>query len=301
MDDDPALIRLLKKTARRSSLRLRYLGRRIESPANANALIRRLIFNRKAPQLINRIGASEAVALQEYRQQNQLNEPTRQRLLTLSGVFPASKKQGNEFCQTYLQAIEESDLIGIWGVTGESGLTRKFAPHAQLTELQALEPYYHDEPWSEALAGRKVLVVHPFARLIESQYRKRERLFKDPRVLPEFEALITLPAVQSIGGSDEFDSWSEALQFQKEQISEQDFDIALIGAGAYGLPLGAHVKSLGKHAIQMGGSLQILFGIKGKRWDQHPQISKLYNEHWVRPGANERPKTYQQVEGGCYW
>ena len=301
MDNDPAVIRCLKSTLRRGSIRLRYLGRTIESPAQGNALVGQLLWRESQAKLVNRIGASEAVALQEFRKSGTLSEPTRQRLMALSGVFPATEAQGIEFCEIYLKAIEASDLIGVWGVTGESGLTKTYAPRAQLTELRALEPYYHSNPWSAALTGKKVLVIHPFARLIESQYQNRDKLFQDPEVLPEFGTLTTLPAVQSIGGSDEFASWTEALDFQKEAIGKQDFDIALIGAGAYGLPLGAYVKSMGKHAVQMGGSLQILFGIKGKRWDQHSVISKLYNEHWVRPGENERPRSYKQVEGGCYW
>ena len=37
-------------------------------------------------------------------------------------------------------------------------------------------------------------------------------------------------------------------------------------------------------AVQMSGATQLLFGIKGKRWDTHPIISKLYNEAWGPPG-----------------
>ena len=65
--------------------------------------------------------------------------------------------------------------------------------------------------------------------------------------------------------------------------------IALIGCGAYGLPLAAHVKRINKQAIHMGGALQILFGIKGKRWDNHPTIGNLYNEYWVRPKTQDKP------------
>ena len=77
--------------------------------------------------------------------------------------------------------------------------------------------------------------------------------------------------------------------------------MAIIGAGAYGLPLAAHVKRLGKKAVHLGGATQILFGIRGKRWDEMPFFQKLYNEHWVRPLPSEVPKDYQRVEGGCYW
>ena len=45
-----------------------------------------------------------------------------------------------------------------------------------------------------------MLVIHPYARLIESQYEKREVLFKNADILPEFD-LITVKAVQTIAGN----------------------------------------------------------------------------------------------------
>ena len=41
----------------------------------------------------------------------------------------------------------------------------------------------------------------------------------------------------------------------------------------------------------------LLFGIIGQRWENHP----LRNDHWVRPGDNERPENAAVVEGACYW
>ena len=61
------------------------------------------------------------------------------------------------------------------------------------------------------------------------------------------------------------------------------------------------MKCHGKQVIHMGGATQLLFGIKGKRWDTHPVIKNLYNEHWVRPEAHERPEGAETIESGCYW
>ena len=87
----------------------------------------------------------------------------------------------------------------------------------------------------------------------------------------------------------------------KKQVDAMDFDIAILGCGAYGLPLAAHIKRIGKKAVHMGGASQILFGIRGKRWEDHPVISKLFNEHWARPDENETPTNSKNVEDGCYW
>ena len=61
------------------------------------------------------------------------------------------------------------------------------------------------------------------------------------------------------------------------------------------------MKRSGRKAVHLGGATQILFGIKGKRWDAHEVISGLYNEHWVRPSTDETPQRKNVVEGGTYW
>ena len=168
-------------------------------------------------------------------------------------------------------------------------------------ELSEMEPYDYLQPWSSALKGKKVLVVHPFADTIVKQYSKRDLLWESKGVLPEFE-LHTIKAVQSIAGEKtQFNNWFDALHYMENQMDSIDYDIAIIGCGAYGFSLAAHAKRSGKKAIHLGGATQILFGIKGKRWDDMPAVNKFYNKYWVYPSADETPKNNKKVEGGCYW
>lgn len=170
------------------------------------------------------------------------------------------------------------------------------------TYLEHLEPYrYQNNPWSAALEGKRVLVVHPFAKTIESQYKRRTDLFNG-NVLPEFE-LQTLVPPQTISGNRDvrYGTWFEALRDLEDQVDARDFDVAIIGCGAYGFPLAAHVKRSGRQAVHLAGATQMLFGIRGKRWDVKPISKELYNESWVRPSKEERPKNAGIVEGGCYW
>ena len=157
--------------------------------------------------------------------------------------------------------------------------------------------------------------MHPFDRSIRNQYLIREKLFENKNVLPDFE-LITLQAVQSVAGAKvPFNDWFEALKHMEDQISKIDFDICILGCGAYGLPLASHVKRLGKKAVHLGGGTQLLFGIKGKRWtEQYDRVWNyrpnesininyidLFNDHWVFPDTSERPSDAVKVENGCYW
>lgn len=176
-----------------------------------------------------------------------------------------------------------------------------YSPQIKFAKLEDLEPYDYPEPWSKVLKGKKVLVIHPFEKSIRAQYAKRELLWDNPDVLPDFE-LKTIKAVQTIAGEKApFKDWFEALDYMKAQMDATDYDVAIIGCGAYGFHLAAHAKRTGHKAIHLGGATQILFGIKGKRWEELPAVSKFFNEHWTSPLLEETPKHNVKVENGCYW
>lgn len=219
-----------------------------------------------------------------------------------AGVFNIDPKGLEDFKDAYLSSIPLIDILGSWREDENNPYIKPFYNKDMIRiPLQCLEPYYFDNPWSRILEDKKVLVIHPFAQSIESQYKHHDKLFTNPNILPNFE-LKTIKAIQSIAGQPTpFPTWLAALNNMKEQITAAEFDIALIGCGAYGLPLAAHCKSIGKQAVHMGGALQILFGIKGKRWDETPKISALYNDYWTRPSESEKPRAASSVEGACYW
>ncbi len=220
-----------------------------------------------------------------------------------AGIFPATDEGLDAFSRITMETCSQIDILGVWSrpLHLEEQLWRERCPQAALIALRAIEPYYSTPPWSAALAGKRVLVVHPFETTIRSQYRRREHLFPSPDILPEFDLQVVKAVQSNAGVQSGFASWSEALEAMKTKICALDFDIALIGAGAYGLPLAAYVKLLGRQAVHMGGALQILFGIKGSRWDGLPDVNRFYNEHWVRPRPEETPSQAGRVEDGCYW
>lgn len=226
-----------------------------------------------------------------------------------SGFFPPTKEKLSQFCELMLQDIEQLDLLGSW--IQKENLIKNNLSNVSKISLLSLEPYWAKNPWSRVLAGKKILVVHPFASLIERQYKEnRTKLFNNPNVLPQFE-LQTIQAIQSLGGdSNGFRDWFEALHWMEDEIDKHNYDICLIGCGAYGFSLAAHVKRQGKKSIHLGGALQLLFGIRGKRWDAQYSANwglkkgfytDLYNKYWIYPSDKEKPKNYKNVENGCYW
>lgn len=217
-----------------------------------------------------------------------------------AGFFPNDEELTDRFYQENLQAIRQIDILGSYQVN--EYLFRKELKNAVRVNLDGYyAPFYYSKPWTSYLKGKRVLVVHPFAEDIQSQYEKRAYLWQDENVLPDF-TLITYKAVQSIVGTKtEFATWFDALQKMKDDINKIDFDVALVGCGAYGMPLAAHCKQMGKQAVHLAGWLQVLFGIKGTRWDNNPRVSKFYNEYWIRPSAQNRPHGVEKVENACYW
>jgi hypothetical protein len=217
-----------------------------------------------------------------------------------AGFFPVNEVMLIKFHELMKECMGEVDLLASWA-KGES-FYQENLKQAQICYLDSLEPYFYDAPWSQNLEGKRVVVVHPFAETIYNQYKnRRTMIFANKNVLPVFD-LVCIKAVQSSAGNKvEFGTWFDAFEHMFSEISQIEFDVAIIGCGAYGFPLAAKVKRLGKVAIHTGGVTQILFGIKGARWDDQPPFSRLYNEYWVRPSITETPKNSYLVENGCYW
>jgi len=260
-------------------------------PKIANHLIRSLL-NIDAPIMISRLGSNEAACTDFFlrkRPNQQYKYWISEQMMSNAGFFPNDESSLDKFSQLNSESIKQVDILGIWHKPGEANLIQKFCPEAYLVPLFSLEPYQHKNPWSYLLQGKKVLVIHPFAESIQKNYlNHRNFLFEDSQVLPDFD-LQVYKAVMSIGGNCNFKSWFDAFNHMCDEISKREFEISIIGCGAYGLPLATFIKGLGKKAIHLGGVTQILFGIRGRRWDQRPFFQNLYNEFWIRPQPSETP------------
>lgn len=150
-------------------------------------------------------------------------------------------------------------------------------------------------------------MIHPFVNTIKYQYEhNREKLFENPDCLPEFE-LKLLRAVQdkkiSNDPYDQYDTWFDAYRFLCGEVDNEDFDVALLGCGAYGMPLANYIKNKGKQAIHIGGAVQFMFGIKNKRadTDEDPAVRNVYNDYWIRTLPEDTPQGFMKIEDGCYW
>lgn len=219
-----------------------------------------------------------------------------------SGFFPMDLELGRKWCGMVLEDVKDIDILGSY-----QRIERRIAKELQHTvkiDIQSyIAPFLYEHPWTSALQGKRVLVVSSFSDSIAKQYARRELLFDNPEVLPEFAELITMPAVQTLAcNPSEYPDWFAALESMKQKMSVIDFDVALIGCGAYGMHLAVHAKRIGRIGIHTAGWTQMLFGIYGNRWlNDEPQFKRFINPYWVRPSTEETPANAQSIENGCYW
>lgn len=283
-----------------------YYGRTIYGISETNQKIRDLILAQQ-PFMVGRLGNTELYTMVAYQKECKnifFKKRINKRLVKHAGFFPDETAEVKKFVKLMEKACEEVDLLGTWTHYMEDYIVNKYCKKdCWYGRLAGLEPWYsEDEPWSELLKGKRVVFVHPFEDTIKKQWEVRDKLFLSNKMLPEFDLRI-VKAVQTIAGNPDkrFSSWFGALDYMYHEVMKEDFDIAIIGCGAYGFPLAAQIKKAGKSAIHLGGATQLFMGIKGNRWDNKPKISRYYNEYWTKPLPEDTPENSNQVEKGCYW
>ena len=170
MDNDNLLVQKAADLYRGLRFKMKYRGVPILSAGAGNDLARDLLESGQ-PFLFGRCGATEMRTAADYLHNGgrPFADRTRADIRNLSGVFPTDDAALERFCKLYIRTAQSAELLALWNVGAEREVIRG-CDATRFTELRALEPYYHARPWSAALAGKRVLVVHPFRKTILSQY-----------------------------------------------------------------------------------------------------------------------------------
>lgn len=282
----------------------KFMGQKAPTDEEANELIKSYIRSGK-PFALCRMGSAEFSEFQLF-DEHLLFHTNR---LGRSNMFETYHYDENEVRRwTDLIKADNAD-IDIMAYfddhPAEEYMVKTSCPkEMKLIRLGQLEPLNYDDPWTMELSGKKVLLVSPFVETMMEQYPKMDLLFPDRKVLPPDIDFKTFKAVWFTGRNDDFATWFDALDYMYTEIMKIDFDIALLSCSSFGYNLAPMLKRAGKQAIQMGGSMQILFGIWGARWDDYPPYLPLKNEYWVRPPKTEAPKdkkSIEELDNACYW
>jgi len=257
--------------------------------------------------LIGKIGTIECDVLWEL-VSGTYNKGSANILEKNAGVFPSTPASVKAWGEAMLQALDASDILALgWYAPTAKKEERllKLWKGASVT-LRALEPYYLDSStsrWTDLLADSRVCVVSSFTQTAESQTKRSGKIWPNglPKAIWSWVRTGYAPSV-ALGkaGWDSAESWEEAVNSVVTDVMKTDSRIVLIGCGGLGMLIGSKLKERGKICIVMGGAIQVLFGIKGRRWENH-ELSKFWNDAWVWPAADETPGLASGVERSCYW
>ena len=285
------------------------------SRLHQEATIREMI-HKKEPCAMGKIGTTELLGLEYLYRWIQPSWPKTaswrrpaKRLYECSGLFPIRHDIFFRWADECRLSLGQLDLASQWQVGPayetalESALIDRLCPRAVRVGYYFLRILNPRAPWLDDLAKLRWLVIHPFEETIRAQlphlaelgvYSESAR--GDLACRARDTAILACPQLPYMVPPRHRD-WFEALDDLKSRMEKIEFDIALIGAGAWSLPLVAHAKAVGKKGMHLGGSLQLMFGIKGGRFDNN----RIYNPRWTRPLPQESPANHRLMEGGAYW
>ena len=203
------------------------------------------------------------------------------------------------------QDLREADIIATLG-SKSNYVIEKECKHISIIPASVLNLNMEEDSWLWCLRGKRVLIVSPFADSMKSQMKRIDKVWAGDHVLKHVDVVFQNSVWYTGQNMDSsgFASWQDAYQYLKTETMKHSFDIALLSCGPFSSFLAADIKRAGRQAIQYGGVLQLMFGIRGKRWDDLQELQPLYNEYWIRPNQSEYPKSQKTIHGldeGCYW
>ena len=275
----------------------------IKSINNGSKLIHDYIIstlNNNKGGIIGRNGSTELTLILYHDHNKKINNIHIEMLERYSGVF----KFTEEWIDIYKKAIESCDIFaGGW----YPSLARQELKYLEkykmpIIPLRSLEPYYVDNNWLTALNKQRVTVVSSFANTMREQINK-QIWDKFPDASWSFVRSYFCPSIAQgkCEWPDGINTWNKAVDYLEEEILKTNPRIVIVGCGGLAMPLALKLKQRNIITIIMGGAIQILFGIKGRRWEDHPIISSFFNHNWVFPSDDEIPNGADKIEEGCYW
>ena len=218
---------------------------------------------------------------------------------TNAGIRPRNKESYRVFADLCRGAMEGLDLQGVWSSGYEAvcigkGANREFF-NVEITSPDGANPKH----WLSSLKGKRVLVVSPFDGTVQKQIPRLAEIWPQSTWMTGTDfCSVPFPYLIDEGCPE---TWWEVYDRIGKIVSAGNYDVALFGCGGLGLPFAHLAKKAGRVGIHLGGHLQLIFGIYGKRHLEQDWHRQHINDAWVRPDAGEVAKTASRVEGGCYW
>ena len=281
-----------------------FLGKTPPSDEEANNLIKKYLESNE-PFALCRLGSAEFTLVQLY-DEYKLFHTNRLPQSNMYNIFHNTPEEVGQWVDLLRKDCKDVDIMAYFDdhPIEEYVIRTSCLPNMKQIRLEQIEAMLYQYPWTMSLKGKKVLLISPFVSTMIKQYPHMHEIYTDRLMLPDDLELKALKSVWFSGNpEDEFETWFDALNYLYEEAMKIDFDVALLSCSAFGFNLAHMFKRAGKQAIQYGGALQLLFGIRGARWDNYPPYMGFYNDAWVRPPKDEKPSQnfVKKLDDGCYW
>ena len=224
-------------------------------------------------------------------------------LFVNAGIYVDSLESFTDWCETYLNAVKGLDYILQWCPNKEdlNIIENHWNGKGMFHSFQDLEPFsLGSVGWHHILSDKKVLCVSPFPDTVRTQVQRFDKIWDGSSI----GEIVTVKSSYSEALTRESPKpWRDKLKGMTDEIDSLEFDFATVGCGGFSLMVCDHIKRMGKPCIHLGGGNQLLYGIRGRRWDSRGSTNPDWygTEHWIRPLEHETPIGQHMVEGGCYW
>jgi len=229
-----------------------------------------------------------------------------------AGIFPADPAFYLEYNSFYMRCVREIDWLGLLldpvmgpEILRRYKLTNRFLYFKDLIPDRST-PCNPGNDYLHLFKGKRLIIVCPFAELLKQ--RATRDVFEGvwSKIGKKWFYPESVEAVQFPYGfqKDTFRKYRDAIALFEDiasDIASKNFDVALIAAAGLTVPIAAHIKQLGKIAVSLGGDLQVLFGVIGKRWRNKERWKRDYfNKWWINMPPQFRPEETEACEG-AYW
>ena len=229
-----------------------------------------------------------------------------------TGIFPASIEYATSVVmKNTIEVMQKSDVLGFVDVAGDisrdSQFLNLFPSIPKFFTSGIMDPgvlFGYSEfgqienPWTEHLAGKKVLVLSSHINTINEQWKNIDAIWgKNKNKIVPFELVgVVNTHFHPMVDDRQYlncDNLMSSIDITKQKIDQYDYDVLLGGIATQSPFFCQHAKERGKIGIHVGGSLQLFFGILGSRWTKatcYNSWHNMFNEHWKYPLKIDEPQ-----------
>lgn len=230
--------------------------------------------------------------------------------LKQEGVFPADPAFYRDFNRFYVPHLRNIDCLGVFYYPWELRIVKRHALPGKLVyygdqQTNLYGPGTPETCYLPYLRDRRILIVCPFAGILKERATKEifEGIYasvgKKQWFYPESVDALEFPYGFSTATHERYETAIDLFGDIVSELEQRDFDVALIAAGGLAIPIASRVKSMGKVALDLGGHLQAVFGVLGKR-----HRNRIWSDNaWCidMPSRYRPPEANEVCDAGAYW